>query len=191
MSSPAEREPSAPTQDADGLVARRRLYVEFGDAILGDRDASEPDAFARLRLAGTAIVKLLGDQGHADAPANERATLRGLHERILAWMREEPVDAVLGLSLWREVVDAIDAVMRVNDEPALLTHDLVALRACLDHLEAGDLSACRERAGSLVGRDAALDRRIRGAAPTAALRASLRRVLLSLVREQARRSRRR
>lgn len=181
-----KRGADAPIDPVGELVSRRRAYVELADAILGNRDASATDALARLRLAGTAITKLLGDANHAGASAEERAVLRGLHQRILHWLRTTPDDGVAGIVLWRELVELVEGLMRINDRDELVAHDLHTLRACLEHLRTRELDACRNLAMSLIGRDRALDRRIRARVRSPVLRASLRRVLLSLVRTHAR-----
>lgn len=158
----------------------RRAYVRFGVAVTSQRPPADGEMLSRLRLIGTAIVKLASDDVYGMMRPNDRRIVREFHDRILAWLRAGAVDVVGGQRLWRDVANMVELIMDINRRPELAVHDAGLARECIRLVEAGHGDEARRRAVDLIGRDRELDHALRHASSNGELLGHLARVLATL-----------
>ncbi len=169
-------EPAVRSSALADALRIRRAYVRFGAAVGATDPPAGDELLSRLRLAGTAIVKLVGDECHGRMRAGDRRAIRGVHDRILAWLRGGGDDRLLGGRLWQELASLSVLLLGINRRPELAAHDRSAVERALAALTQGrDHDAARE-AATLVGRDAELDGLLQRGAPAAGLRITLQRL---------------
>lgn len=164
-------------------VRIRNAYVVFGDAVAVGRPPREAEILARLRLAGTAIVKLVGDPIYPALRVGDRRIIRTFHDRILTWLRAGAGDTIGGIRLWRDLANMVELIMGVNKRPELASHDVRLLRECIAAIEADANDGGSPRAMDLLGRDAELDRALRQQVRGRPLRDAMARALAAIVRE--------
>lgn len=146
--------------DLGESLAVRRLYAHFRRQLRRpERDC--PDAvLAALRYAAGALATLIASPEYAYARLSDRALLRRLQERLLAWARgSRPVDA--GLQLLDDVWTSADLLRGVNQRQELRAHDLQLARSLSAELGAepgGWLARLRALFGLDDRIDAVLDR---------------------------------
>ncbi|MBX7082205.1 MAG: hypothetical protein K1X88_23555 [Nannocystaceae bacterium] len=169
-------EPTLRSSSLGEAIRIRRAYVRFGAAVAAGEPPGSDELASRLRLAGTAIVKLVGDESHSRIRAGDRRAIRALHDRILAWLRAGGDDRVAGARLWQELASLSVLLMGINRRPELVMHDGAAIARALAAIEQSRPEDVAREAASLMGRDAELDALVQQGAPAAAIRAALLRV---------------
>jgi hypothetical protein len=116
---------------ASGLAVRR-LYAKFRRALRDPTDSSPEAVLAAVRYAGGALATLVTAPDYADVRASDRAVLRNLRERALAWARSDR-GVRTGLHLLEDVRTCGDLMRGINRRQELRAHD----RALLDRVGAG------------------------------------------------------
>lgn len=164
-------------------VRIRNAYVVFGDAVAASRPPREAEILARLRLAGTAIVKLVGDPVYPALRVGDRRVIRTFHDRILGWLRAGAADTIGGIRLWRDIANMVELIMGINKRPELASHDARLLRECIAAIESDQNEGGSPRAMDLLGRDPDLDRALRQQVRGRPLRDAMKRALGAVTRE--------
>jgi hypothetical protein len=153
LSCSAELELSLQTRTA---YAELRLDLEAAAADL----QKTRDVAKALRTGATAIAKLAGREIFLRLRVRDRAQLRRLQQRILAWARAG-ADARVGERLWQDLFGFAQLLQEVNRRPVLVEHDQGAVVRLIEQLS-GRRGAVpeeiRRQALPLLGRDDTLDR---------------------------------
>lgn len=140
----------------------RKVLATFWHRIAAT--ASSP-LLQRLRLAGTAIAMLQGNDGYRDLRLGDRRMLHELQARILEWLRSEraPHD---GSRIAQDLEGVVSLTRQINRRAELVEHDRFV---CLRIAERARATATTDTAGRellvrelscLIGRDPTLDRLI-------------------------------
>jgi hypothetical protein len=139
---------------ASGLAVRR-LYARFRRSLRRPAEASAAAVLDAVRYAGGALATLVTCPDYADVRASDRAVLRRLRERALAWARHDR-GTVSGLQLIEDLWTSADLLRRINRRQELLHHD----RELAARLSAGPVGTIDEwfrELDALFGMDDRLD----------------------------------
>jgi len=97
--------------------------------------APRVEVHRRVRLAGTAIAKLMGAEVYGHLRCSDRMELKGLQERILQWLRSgEGRLARDGFALWEDVASFAELLRQVNHRQELHEHDAALARRMVREL---------------------------------------------------------
>ncbi|MBL4687688.1 MAG: hypothetical protein JKY37_24040 [Nannocystaceae bacterium] len=124
---------------------------------------AEQPVLRRLRLAGTAVAMLQGNDAYYDLRLGDRLMLRVLQDRILQWLRSPTRDQRGGEALSQDLLGFASLSRRINDRSELIEHDRFvierALTECHSLLEsdAPAMTQALARLKSLVGLSANFD----------------------------------
>lgn len=160
---PLNTDPPAPgggqhRSDLQSALAVRRLYATFRRALRRPTEATPEAVLDALRYAAGALAALVSAPEYTEVRASDRALLRRLRERTLAWARRgRPVDA--GLQLLDDIWTVADLLRGISGRQELRAHDPGLLQA-LATGPSGDIPAWFTRLDALVGLDDALDHAI-------------------------------
>lgn len=158
-----------------------RVRAMYGRMILGMRRSTpdDPDSvLGALRYVASALALAAGTPEFHLARASDRAVLRALRERVLAWARGDRVPRD-GERLLDDVWAAVSLMRGISRRPELVAHDR-ALLAALAGVPAPDANWHAD-AQRLLGRDHEIDRLLVQPATPESL-ANLKTKLLVLVR---------
>jgi hypothetical protein len=106
---------------ASGLAVRR-LYARFRRSLRHPTDASPEAVLAAVRYAGGALATLVTSPDYADVRASDRAVLRRLRERALAWARHDR-GVSSGQQLIADLWTSGDLLRGINLRQELQHHD--------------------------------------------------------------------
>jgi hypothetical protein len=141
--------------EVESAVAVRRLYATFRRGLRRPDAQTAEAVLVALRYAAGGLATLVSSPEYDDVRASDRALLRHLHDRIIAWgKREQSLE--VGLHLLDDIWTSADLLRDINRRQELRAHD---------HALIGDLlaepprhaAAWFERLASLVGLDDGLD----------------------------------
>jgi hypothetical protein len=141
--------------DLASTLLVRRLYAVFRRGL---RRAESEDAQAvlmTLRYAAGALANLMSSPHYRHARVSDRALLRRLQERVLAWARSDKCTD-RGLELLEDVWTSADLLRGINRRQELRAHD----GALIEELccgSGGDAQAWLARVRPLFGLDDQLD----------------------------------
>ena len=144
-------------QQAADLEVALEVRALYGTMILGLRRANPPDEQAvleALRYAASAMAIAISAPAFRRARAADRAVVRGLRDRVLAWARGGRALRE-GLRILDDIWATAALLRGINRRPELAAHDDAVIAALVR--EPIDAGWC-ERARRLLGRDHALDR---------------------------------
>lgn len=141
--------------DLASTLLVRRLYAVFRRGL---RRAESEDAqvvLMTLRYAAGALATLISSPHYGHARVSDRALLRRLQERLLAWARgDKRTDR--GLELLDDVWTSADLLRGINRRQELRAHDRALIEElCVDF--AADAQAWLARVRPLFGLDDQLD----------------------------------
>jgi hypothetical protein len=141
--------------EVGSALAVRRLYADFRRA-LRRPDVETPEAVLRaLRYAAGALATLVASTEYDAVRASDRALLRHLRERILAWgKREQSLE--VGLHLLDDLWTSADLLRDINRRQELRAHDRALIEELLAEPPPHE-AAWFERLVALVGLDDGLD----------------------------------
>ncbi len=145
----------------------RRAYASFRARLQVEHPPTMIDMYSRLRLVGTALAMLIGDDIYEHLRIADRRMIRELQAKVIGWLR---IDASksgrfpgrAGTRIWQDIAAFAGLLMQVNNRAELVEHDQ-ALLASVDaglRASSGDALALRSaltRLGALRGRDPRLD----------------------------------
>ncbi|MBX3271220.1 MAG: hypothetical protein KF729_13215 [Sandaracinaceae bacterium] len=147
----------------------RRVYARLRRSIDATREPSQAELGARLRGIGTQIAILIGRPIYPDLRLDDRAQLRRLQARILAWLRLPPdteESFVVGRRLWTDLAGYARVIALVSHRQELLEHDAhvvaIAAGACRSTSRAELPDRLFERLLSLHGVDDEVDELLGG-----------------------------
>jgi hypothetical protein len=168
--------------ELERALAVRRAYVRFRQDVLSGGASS---GARRLRLAASAIAKLVGRPAYAFARVHDRCQIRSFHARIRELLVEYtrasanelgPIE-VAASRLSQDLVNLAELMMQINLRAELREHDTTLVTAVVAEtaeLRDEETPEVLARARPLLGRDAELDALLsRGTASAAELRAVL------------------
>lgn len=145
----------AQPEDLSAALRLRSRYAAFRRALRPTASSAESDVLMAVRYAAGAIAQLVSSTDFAIARAADRAVLRGLRDRMLAWARTDK-SALAGLRILSDVAACADLLHGINRRQELRGHDL-ALLVGLRAGPAGDLVAWIADLRRLDGLDDQLD----------------------------------
>jgi hypothetical protein len=145
----------AQPEDLSAALRLRSRYAAFRRALRPTESSAEADVLMAVRYAAGAIAQLVSSTDFAIARAADRAVLRGLRDRMLAWARTDK-SALAGLRILSDVAACADLLHGINRRQELRGHDL-ALLVGLRAGPAGDLPAWIADLRRLDGLDDQLD----------------------------------
>jgi hypothetical protein len=145
----------AQPEDLSAALRLRSRYAAFRRALRPTASSSEADVLTAVRYAAGAIAQLVSSTDFAIARAADRAVLRGLRDRMLAWARTDK-SALAGLRILSDVAACADLLHGINRRQELRGHDL-ALLVGLRAGPTGDLVAWIADLRRLDGLDDELD----------------------------------
>jgi hypothetical protein len=151
---------------ADELAVSLRVRAAFA-RFRHRLDARRADPLReRLRRGANAIAWLIGQDAYAHVRIGDRAALRSLQHRIVAWQAHADRRTKDGERLWMDLTGVVTLLGNVNLRQELVAHD----RALLEGLDpmAGP-TVPRELAMPLLGRHELLDRRLLDRGPASEL----------------------
>jgi len=152
----------------------RHAYACFRADLLRAGPPDPSTLQRRLRMAASAIAKLVGREIYPSARVHDRWMIRQFQKRIREWMQlhaeqsaRADVLTVSGVRLWEELANIAELVMQVNHRAELRAHDGEVLDAAIAKAEGGgfgpeDLAAVAR----LWGRDPQLDPMIEARSPS-------------------------
>lgn len=156
--------------ELERALLTRRAYVRLRQDVLGAGAPVDEEIPPRLRLAATAIAKLVSRDIYVSARVHDRRLIRQVQERIRAWMLEEPSAQssprvawlLAGMRLYRDIANVCDLILAINYRESLCAHDAEVFGAALEKLHArGDeevsLADDFPELESVGGRDPELD----------------------------------
>ncbi|MCB1056242.1 MAG: hypothetical protein KDD11_12145 [Acidobacteria bacterium] len=154
---------SSETQHVDLLRASldaRRMTLKFRRGLTQAQREHPESVEARLRTAGTLIVRLIGRDEFKTLHLSDRLLARDLRERVLDWFRTQDVKA--GERLWEEVHAFAILLSRLNERSELIRHDLLTVHRLLPVLETCEpqqppSAKALELLDKILGRDDRLD----------------------------------
>lgn len=146
----------------------RRVYAIFRKSLHPHDEPIERQMYARVRVVGVAIARLIGRDIYEDLKVRDRQLIRELRIRVIRWLRdhlEQTGEAHMrsGKRLWQDAVGLANLLMQVNNRPELRDHDVTTLNAvyaalCSGPASADDMAAAQlEQARCLYGLDTELD----------------------------------
>lgn len=145
---------------------------------------AEQPVLRRLRLAGTAVAMLQGNDAYYDLRLGDRLMLRALQDRVLQWLRSPTREQRVGEALSQDLLGFASLSRGINNRSELIEHDRFvierALTECNSLLESDAPAMARAlaRLQSLVGLSASFDALLLAdAPPPSRLREALRAVL--------------
>lgn len=146
----------------------RRMTVKFRRGLMQTQQDQPHDIEARLRSAGSGLVRLIGRDEFDSLHLSDRLLARDLRDRILAWTRNPGEES--GDRLWEEVYAFAVLLSRLNGRSELIRHDLVVIQRLLPVLSASNLEAppaaeTLAELSQILGRDDGLDARIESGSP--------------------------
>jgi hypothetical protein len=103
-------------------IAVRRLYARFRRALRRPRESTPEAVLEAVRYAGGALATLVTSADYADVRASDRAVLRRLRERALAWARHDR-DVLGGQQLIDDLFTSGDLLRGINLRQELQHHD--------------------------------------------------------------------
>lgn len=137
----------------------RRCYARFRSRVLaGGGEVTGPDdVLAALRRTGTEIAVVVGLPLYPSLRLNDRLQLRGLQQRILAWIRTR--DLGVGLSIWRDVSAFVAILRHVDRRQELFEHDARVVLTAVESLARHGMitDRCFQELARLDGRDDDID----------------------------------
>jgi hypothetical protein len=123
---PAENSPHQ-AAEIEAALAVRRLYTVFRRSLRRPTDDSPEALLTALRYAAGALAALVAAPAHESVRASDRALLRGLRERIIAWARHDrPANA--GVQLLEDVLTCANLLRGINRRQELRAYDQVVIR---------------------------------------------------------------
>ncbi|MCB9755840.1 MAG: hypothetical protein H6713_38405 [Myxococcales bacterium] len=145
----------------------RRAYATFRRRLELERPPSRDELYARLRLVGTALAMLIGDDVYEHLRVTDRQLLRRLQEKVIQRLRVDPSSdgraaTREGERVWQDIATAAELLMQVNRRAELREHDAATLRRLTEELRplsprARVTPELRARLSSLMGADPAID----------------------------------
>jgi hypothetical protein len=113
----------------------RACYARFRRRVLegGDDVRTVEQVLARLRRTGGEIAVIVGLPVYPDLRLNDRMQLRGLQQRIIAWLSTGR-DLGEGLSIWRDVSAFVAILRHVGRRQELFEHDARVVLGALESL---------------------------------------------------------
>jgi len=144
----------------------RRAYAKFRSAVLDPPPPTPETVRACLLGAGAAIARLLGRDVYRDMRYGDRAELRRLQGRMLAWLNDSTAGAAAGQRLWQDLAGFAELLHEINRRSELVEHDReVAQRAWKLLFDAEEVpgavpSELRGPLTALYGRGTEIDRLI-------------------------------
>lgn len=146
----------------------RALCTQFRRSLRAPTGEGPDEVLTSLRYAASALATLLTSREAESLRASDRAMLRGLRDRILAWARSDKRSSE-GLELLGDVSTTADLLRGINQRQELRAHDAAVLAELRDGLHARELTATFARAEVLRGLDDRLDDLLDRGAKAAAL----------------------
>lgn len=114
----------------------RASYAHFRREVEGDGPPADEEVRPRLDRAAAAIARLRRREFYRELRVGDRAGLRGLHDRIQAWLRGEGGhDAEAGRRIWHDLRAFAMLLAQVNRRTELVAHDRALVGAALITLE--------------------------------------------------------
>lgn len=182
--------------ELDRALQVRRAYVTFRNEVIGQGTPEPTDAPRRLRVAASAIAKLIGRPAYAFARVHDRSNIRRIQVRIREQLtanarvanesidpRDQRVLELGAVRLWQDLANVAELVMAINNRAELREHDRSACEKALACLRASDVEGALGLLRDSCGRDAQLDKTLAERAPTVgALEEAVESVLGALVR---------
>lgn len=105
----------------------RKLYARLRGSIDEANEPADDEVLRRLRGVGTRIAIVVGHIVYADLRVDDRAQLRSLQDRILAWLRgHDPEDGsslIEGRRLWQDLAGFARVLALVSLRQELIEHD--------------------------------------------------------------------
>ncbi|MGZ3419939.1 MAG: hypothetical protein ACXVEE_18835 [Polyangiales bacterium] len=164
--------------ELERALAIRRAYVRFRQDVLAGNHAS---GARRLRLAASAIAKLVGRPAYAFARVHDRCQIRQFHARIREQLVEHArvteasevaVVEVASSRVYQDLVNLAELMMQINLRAELREHDAVLLTKLTTELRTENLQEEKvdemlARLRPLLGRDSDLDEILAGRKVTA------------------------
>jgi len=140
-------------EELESALAARRAYAAFRRGLRRAESNAAEAVLRAIQYAAGALASLAASPEYPKLFESDRATLRGLKERALAWARGGR-DIGEGLALLEDIHTSADLLGKINDRPELRIHD----RAIFSKIEASSDERERiELLASLRGRDEELD----------------------------------
>jgi hypothetical protein len=147
--------PPAAGSDLESGLAVRRLYAGFRRTLRRPADESFEQVLYALRYAAGALGSLFSSPEYAAVRASDRAVLRRLRERLVAWTQGERT-VQLGLQALEDVWTVSQLLRDINRRQEIAAHDrrqIAWLLADRGHDPRAWFSALE----TLIGLDDALD----------------------------------
>jgi hypothetical protein len=108
--------------DLASTLLVRRLYAIFRRGLRRSEGEDAPAVLMTLRYAASALATLISSPHYGQARVSDRALLRRLQERLLAWARSDQ-RADRGLELLDDVWTSADLLRGINRRQELRAHD--------------------------------------------------------------------
>lgn len=103
-------------------LAVRRLYAKFRRSLRRPTDHSPEAVLQAVRYAGGALATLVSAPDFQDVRVSDRAVIRKLKERALAWARSDK-NVTAGIYLLEDVWTCGDLLRGINNRQELHAHD--------------------------------------------------------------------
>jgi hypothetical protein len=140
--------------DLDTALAVRRLYADFRRALRPPLEETAEGVLTALRYAACALAVMTSSPVYAKARVTDRALLRRLHQRLVAWARAGKAMQE-GLELLGDIRTSAELLRGINRRQELREHDHNLIRE--SSVVPSDVSAWFERLRALRGFDEQLD----------------------------------
>jgi hypothetical protein len=144
--------------DLTSAIAVRRLYSGFRRALRRPEGQSSEAVLVALRYAAGALAMIVASPEYVALRASDRALLRRLRGRVLAWSRHVH-EVSLGLQLLDDIWTAADLLRGINRRQELHAHDRRRIASLLGST-GSDARAWLAELETLFGLDDALDKLI-------------------------------
>lgn len=155
-SAPVTRDPqSLDGSELEAALSVRGIYARFRRSLRRPPDETPESVLEAVRYAVGALAMLVASPDYTLVRASDRAILRRLRERGLAWARRDrPIDG--GLQLLEDVWTCADLLRGINRRQELKLHDEFLIHELLAGTDAGT-RGWFQKAETLLGLDDALD----------------------------------
>ncbi len=145
----------------------RRAYARFRARLRVERPPTMHEMYSRLRLVGTSLAMLVGDDIYEHLRIADRRMIRDIQAKVIGWLRIDVSKSGrfpgrAGTRIWQDIAAFAGLLMQVNNRAELLEHDLALLTSVEATLRASPAGGraqrgTLERLRALRGRDPRLD----------------------------------